>query len=149
MKGIVAWFARNAVAANLIMIVAFVGGTMSFLGMEREFFPTSLVNGASIDMTWEGASPQDVEDQLIARIEEAVADIDGLKRMTSVAREGSGSVFIEGENSTDMAVFIDEVERRVDQINNFPQAAFRPQIRQWESQNWFFGMAVHGNVDAR
>ncbi|MEO1475588.1 MAG: efflux RND transporter permease subunit, partial [Pseudomonadota bacterium] len=86
---------------------------------------------------------------LIARIEEAVADIDGLKRMTSVAREGSGSVFIEGENSTDMAVFIDEVERRVDQINNFPQAAFRPQIRQWESQNWFFGMAVHGNVDAR
>ena len=149
MKGIVAWFARNAVAANLIMIVAFIGGTMSFLNLEREFFPTALVNGASIDMVWEGASPQDVEDQLISRIEEAVADVDGLKRMTSVAREGSGSVFIEGENSADMTVFIDEVERRVDQINNFPQAAFRPTVRQWEAQNWIFGMAVHGNVDRR
>ncbi|MEL7482591.1 MAG: efflux RND transporter permease subunit [Pseudomonadota bacterium] len=149
MNGIVSWFAKNAVAANLLMIVAFIGGTMAFINLEREFFPTALVNGASVDMTWQGASPQDVESELIVRLEESVADIDGLKRITSVAREGSGSVFIEAENSTDMAWFIDEVTRRVNRINQFPDAAFEPQIRQWEAQNWFFGMAVHGDVDAR
>ncbi|MEO1405695.1 MAG: efflux RND transporter permease subunit, partial [Pseudomonadota bacterium] len=149
MNGIVAWFARNAVAANLIMIVAFVGGTLSFLNMEREFFPTTLVNGAGVSIVWEGASPQDVEDQLISRIEEAVADVDGLKRITSASTEGGGDVFIEAETSYDMSIFMDEVERRIDRINNFPDAAFRPQVRQLEAQNWFFGMAVHGNVDAR
>lgn len=149
MKGIVAWFARNSVAANLLMIVAFVGGAMAFLNMERELFPTTNVNGASVSIAWQGASPQDVEDQLIARIEEAIADIDGLKRMTSSASEGSGSVNIQGENNIDMDAFVQEVERRVNQINNFPQAAFRPQIRRWEAQQWFFGMVVYGDVDER
>ncbi|MEL7452578.1 MAG: efflux RND transporter permease subunit, partial [Pseudomonadota bacterium] len=149
MNGIVSWFARNAVAANLVMIVAFIGGTMAFISLEREFFPTTLVNGAGVSMVWEGASPQDVEDQLISRIEDAVSDIDGLKRITSVSTEGGGDIFIEADTDYNMAVFMDEVERRVDRINNFPESAFRPQIRQLEAQNWFFGMAVHGNVDAK
>ncbi|MEM9669014.1 MAG: efflux RND transporter permease subunit [Pseudomonadota bacterium] len=149
MKGIVAWFARNAVAANLIMIVAFVGGTMSYLNMEREFFPTTLVNGAAVTMVWDGASPQDIEEQLMARIEESIADIDGLKRITSASAEGGGEVFIEAENTTDMTRFVNEVDRRVDQIDNFPAGAERPRVRQLEAQNWFFGMAIHGDVDRR
>ncbi|MEM6410296.1 MAG: efflux RND transporter permease subunit [Pseudomonadota bacterium] len=149
MKGIVAWFARNAVAANLIMIVAFIGGTLSFLSMEREFFPTTLVNGAAVTMVWDGASPQDIEDQLMSRIEESISDIDGLKRVTSASAEGGGEVFIEAENTTDMTWFTNEVERRVNQIANFPPGAERPRTRQLEAQNWFFGMAVHGNVDRK
>jgi len=149
MKGIVSWFAANTVAANLLMLVAFIGGTISFNSMERELFPTVEVNGASVTMVWQGASPEDIEDQLVSRIEEAVADIDGIKRITSSAREGTGSVNIQGETDIDMNELIDEVERRVAQINNFPTAAFQPQVRRWEARSTFFGMTVHGDVDAR
>ncbi len=148
MFGMVSWFARNAVAANLLMVVAFIGGVLGFNSMEREMFPVVPVAGASVTMTWNGASPQDVEEQIITRIEEAVADIDGLDRITSVARESFAVVNIRGRDDIDMQVFIDEIKLRVDQINNLPQAAFQPQVQRWEQRDWYFGMAIHGDVDA-
>lgn len=147
MFGMVAWFARNAVAANLLMVVAFIGGVLGFNAMEREMFPVVPVAGASITMTWNGASPQDVEEQIITRIEEAVADVDGLERITSVARESFAVVNVRGRDDIDMKVFIDEIKLRVDQINNLPQAAFQPQVTRWEQRDWYFGMAIHGDVD--
>jgi multidrug efflux pump subunit AcrB len=148
MQGMVAWFARNAVAANLLMVVAFLGGILSFNNIEREMFPTVAVAGASVSVAWNGASPQDVEEQIITRIEEAVADIDGLDRITSIGREGFGVVNIRGRDDIDMQEFIDEIKLRVDQINNLPQAAFRPQVTRWEQRDWYFGTVVHGDVDA-
>lgn len=149
MNGIVAWFARNAVAANLLMIVCFVGGVFGYTAMEREMFPVVAVNGATVSVAWPGASPQDVEEQIVTRIEEAVADIDGLKRVTSTSVEGSGWVNIEGRNDIDMIQFLDEVKLRVDQINNLPQAAFQPQVQRWEQRDSFMGLAVHGKVEGR
>jgi len=148
MFGMVSWFARNAVAANLLMVVAFIGGVLGFNQMEREMFPVVPVAGASVTMTWQGASPQDVEEQIITRIEEAVADIDGLDRITSIARESFAVVNIRGRDDIDMKVFIDEIKLRVDQINNLPQAAFQPQVTRWEQRDRYFGMAIHGDVDA-
>ncbi|MEZ5838866.1 MAG: efflux RND transporter permease subunit, partial [Geminicoccaceae bacterium] len=149
MNGIVAWFARNAVAANLLMIVAFVGGIFGYTAMEREMFPVVAVNGATVSVAWPGASPQDIEEQIVTRIEEAVADIDGLKRITSTSAEGSGWVNIEGREDVDMTDFLDEVKLRVDQINNMPQAAFQPQVTRWEQRDRFIGFAIHGDVDLR
>jgi len=149
MNGIVAWFARNAVAANLLMIVAFVGGIFGYTKMEQEMFPVINITGASVSVSWNGASPQDVEEQIVTRIEEAVADINGLDRITSIANEGFGVVNIKGRDDIDMEQFLDEVKIRVDQINNLPQAAFEPQVQRWEERNAFMGLAIHGDVDAR
>jgi len=148
MFGMVSWFARNTVAANLLMVIAFIGGVLGFNSMERELFPVVPVAGASITMTWNGASPQDVEEQIITRIEESVADIDGLDRITSIARESFAVVNVRGRDDIDMQEFIDEIKLRVDQINNLPQAAFQPQVTRWEQRDWYFGMAIHGDVDA-
>ncbi|MEH6412117.1 MAG: efflux RND transporter permease subunit, partial [Hyphomonas sp.] len=123
MSGIVAWFARNAVAANLLMIVAFMGGIFGYTRMEQEMFPVVNVTGASVSVAWSGASPQDIEEQIVTRIEEAVADLNGLDRITSIASEGFGVVNIKGRDDVDMEIFVKDVERRVNQINNLPQAA--------------------------
>ncbi|MEH6808547.1 MAG: efflux RND transporter permease subunit [Hyphomonas oceanitis] len=149
MNGIVSWFARNAVAANLLMIVAFVGGIFGYTRMEQEMFPVVNVTGASVIVAWNGASPQDIEDQIVTRIEEAVADLNGLDRITSIASEGSGVVNIKGRDDVDMDIFLKDVERRVNQINNLPQAAFQPQIQRWEQRDQYMGFAIHGNVDSR
>lgn len=149
MNGIVSWFARNSVAANLLMFIFFAGGVFGYSAMEREMFPVVKVSGASVSVAWTGASPRDIEDQIVTRIEEAVADINGLDRITSIASEGFGVVNIRGRDDIDMTEFLDEVKLRVDQINNLPQAAFQPQVTRWEQRNWFMGVAVHGDVDAR
>ena len=149
MKGIVAWFARNSVAANLLMFIFFAGGVFGYSAMEREMFPVVKVSGASVSVAWTGASPRDIEDQIVTRIEEAVADINGLDRITSTASEGVGVVNIRGRDDIDMDTFLDEVKLRVDQINNLPQAAFQPQVQRWEQRNSFMGLAVNGDVDAR
>ncbi len=149
MNGIVAWFARNSVAANLLMFVLFAGGVFGYTSMEREMFPVVRVTGASVTVAWDGASPRDIEDQIVTRIEAAVADINGLDRITSIANEGLGVVNVAGRNDVDMDVFLDEVKQRVGQINNLPQAAFAPQITRWEQRNWFMGIAIHGDVDRR
>lgn len=149
MRGIVSWFAANTVAANLLMIVAFVGGIISFNVMEREFFPPGDINIAQVSVTWEGASPQDVEDQLVSLIEEAIADLDGIKRVTSTSREGVGTVLVEGFNDVDIDTLLTDIERRVDQINNFPPAAFQPTVSQFAFAPPYFGLTVHGDVDAR
>ena len=149
MSGVVSWFTRNAVAANLLMVVAFIGGVFGYTRMEQEMFPVVAVTGASVAVVWNGASPQDVEEQIVTRIEEAVADVDGLDRITSIASEGMGVVNVRGRDDIDMLEFLDEIKLRVDQINNLPQAAFQPQVTRWEERNWFMGMAVHGDVDNR
>lgn len=149
MKGIVAWFAKNSVAANLLMIVAFVGGFIGYSQMEQRMFPIVAFTGAEVSVAWQGAAPQDIEEQIITRIEAVVADIDGLDRIRSIAREGSGTVEIIGREDINMSEFVDEIKLRVDQINNFPQAAFEPQVTRREGRNRYIGLVLNGDTDER
>ena len=146
-KGIVAWWAKNGVAANLLMVCAFIFGVMGFMRLEQEVFPQADFNGASVSISWPGASPQDVEDQIVTRLEEVLADLDGLRRMEGTAREGVGYVNLESFQDYDIDKFVDEVKLRVDQINNLPQASFPPQVQRWKQSQMYLGIAVHGNVD--
>ncbi len=148
MNGMIAFWARNSVAANLLMVICFIGGIFGYLDLENEIFPQGEFNGATVSMAWQGASPQDIEDQIVIRIEEAMVGLDGLERITSTSREGSGGVNVQAKSSTDIDRFMDEVEARVDSINNFPPAAFEPQIRRWRNQSQYVGFAVYGPVDA-
>ena len=149
MNGLVAWWARNGIAANLLMVIAFIGGTFGFLSLEKEAFPAADFNGASVSIAWPGASPQDVEDQIVVRLEEVVVDIDGLKRLTGTAREGVGYINLETDLDVDVDEFVDEVKRRVDTISNLPQSSFPPQVTRWRANNQYMGLALHGNVDRR
>jgi len=148
-RGILAWWARNSVAANLLMLVALIGGVIGYLQLQREAFPSASFAGATVSVTWLGASPQEVEEQVILRIEEALANLEGVQRMTASAVEGRGWVNIEGKSNQDPASFVSEIKLRVDSINNFPRDVFRPVVRRWEAQDQAFMMAVHGDVDRR
>ncbi len=149
MGGIIGFWARNTVAANLLMIMAIVGGFIGFSSLEKETFPGAELSGATIHISWPGASPQEAEEQLVVRIEEAIADVDGLERLTSVAREGGGNVYVRARNGTDKKEFLDEIKIRVDSINNLPQSSYRPQVRQWREGNQYFAAVVYGDIPPR
>ena len=148
-RGVLAWWAQNGVAANLLMIIALVGGVIGFFSLQRENNPAAIFPAASINVAWPGASPQDIEEQIIVRIEEALSDLDGVDELNALAREGSGSVWIEGLPSVDPAAFIDEIKLRVDSINNLPPDSFRPTVSRWQNSEQIAGFALHGEVPRR
>ena len=149
MGGLISWWSKNGVAANLLMIAVFVTGMMAFLRIEREVFPSATFNGATISVIWPGASPRDVEDQIILRVEEAISDIDGVVHVDATAREGIATINVEGKDTVDQTGFLNEVKNRVDGISTFPNDAFPPVVSLWRNQNGALFMGLYGDLSER
>ncbi|MEL7486226.1 MAG: efflux RND transporter permease subunit [Pseudomonadota bacterium] len=149
MHGVISWWANNKVAANLLMVGILLAGLVSFFRIERELDPYVELPGAYISVQWLGASPQDVEEQLVVRIEEAVSRVDGIDQMWSQASEGRGELWVIGDDDLDEAKFLQDLKREIDSINTFPAAAEPAQMNLFRSRNEIVRVAVSGNVDER
>lgn len=147
MKGLITWFVKNPVAANLMMIIMFAAGAFGYFSMEREFIPQTTINGMTVSVSWPGASPRDVEQQLITRIEEAIDGLDGIDYMESTSREGGGNVNVRTKLSVDYEKMLDQIKARVDSIQNLPPDAFRPQIMRWDARADIMYLALYGDTD--
>jgi len=145
MQKIIKWWASNPVAANLLMLICFIGGIVSYIQIERELDPYVEFPGARTTVAWPGASPQDVEEQIIVRMEEALSTVDGINRMWAFAGDGSGSVTVVGKNGVDEAKLLADVKRQIDAINSFPPAAEAPQISLFRNRNEIIRLAVSGD----
>ncbi len=125
----ISWFARNSVAANLLMVTILLGGILSLLeGIRLEVFPPSDPNTIEISVPLRGATPEDVELGVAVRIEEAVKDLEGIERILSISSEGATRVFIEIASDYDPRELLDDVKSRVDAINTFPADTEKPVI---------------------
>jgi multidrug efflux pump subunit AcrB len=91
-KGIIAWFAANHVAANLLMLFIIVAGLLSALTIRKQTLPEFEFNLIQVSVPYLGAAPQEVEEGVVIKIEEAIQDVKGIKRIRSNAREGFGEV---------------------------------------------------------
>jgi multidrug efflux pump subunit AcrB len=149
MNTIIEWWARNKVAANLLMFGIFMAGILGFSSMEREMEPTVRFPGLQISVAWPGAGPEDVEQQIVAKIEEAVGDLDNIEWVRSSSSEGSGQVYILAEQSVDFTQFMNDVKIRVDSISSFPRDIEPPRVRQWVNRNEYIRVALHGNIGER
>ncbi len=147
MKKLITYFVRNPVAANLLMALMFLGGIWGYFSLEREFIPQTTINGMSVSVSWPGASPRDVEQQLVVRIEEAVDGLDGIDYIEGNAREGSANVNIRTKIDVDIEKMLDQVKGRVDAIQNLPPDAFRPQVFRWDARADIMYLALYGNMD--
>ena len=122
----IAWFTRNGVATNLVMLILIIGGVASYVTVKRELFPTFSLDLVTVRVPYLGASPEEVEESVILRIEEAIQSVDGIKEMNSVAQEGFGSVNVTVEKGYDIGKIKDEIKTRVDAITTFPANTERP-----------------------
>ena len=146
MKGIVAWFAENHVAANLLMIFFLLGGAITALTIKLEVFPEASLDSIAITTVYTGASPAEVEEGVIRLIEEKVAGLAGIKRIDSTAREGFGLVIIEVMKGWDLKSLLDEVKAEVDRISTFPNEAEKPKIREMVRRRHVISLAVYGDA---
>ena len=147
--GVIAYMARNGVAANMIMIAMIIAGVFSFASIKQEVFSESSLDTVSVSVAYPGATPQEVEESIIQRVEEAVEAIEGVKKITSTASEGSGSVNVEMERGTDIARALDEVKSEVDQIDTFPADAEEPDVRELTTRQVVMKVALFGDVPER
>ena len=147
MRSLIKWFVKNPVAANLMMFVMFVTGAFGYLNLEREFIPQTTFNGITISMSWPGASPRDVAEQLVVRAEEAVDGLDGIDYIESTSREGNGQINVRTKLGVDYEKLLDEVKSRVDGIRNLPPDSFRPQVFRWDARPDMMYLALYGQKD--
>ncbi|MFV7785712.1 efflux RND transporter permease subunit [Shewanella marisflavi] len=145
-KGIIAWFARNSVAANLLMVVLLIGGLFSTVLINKEVFPSFELNYLQISVAYPGAAPQEIEEGINIKIEEAIQDISGIKKVTSVASEGSGNVTIEVEDGFDPQDILDEAKLRIDAIATFPDNIEKPNIFRLKPENNVIWVSVYGDM---
>ncbi|MBF0109855.1 MAG: efflux RND transporter permease subunit [Magnetococcales bacterium] len=142
----IAWFARNGVAANLLMVVICLLGLWAALDrIVLEVFPEFERDVVSVALTYRGATPTEVEEGAIVRIEEAIADLEGIEKITATAREGSGGVTIEVAPGRAREL-LDDIKSRVDAIGSFPADMERPVYRVQEFKREVIGVVVAGSL---
>lgn len=129
MHGLIAWFARNSVAANLLMVFIIGWGLSTlFTRIPLEVFPSFELARVNVSVPFRGATPAEVEEGVTIKVEEAVQDIVGIKQITSTASEGSGRVSIEVAKGFDTDKILDEVKQRVDGISTFSDEVGTPVV---------------------
>ncbi len=147
--GLLAWFAQNSIAANLLMLLLVVGGLVSYQSINKKIFPDFESNIIQVSVEHRGASPAEVEESVVVKIEEAVDDVEGIKRMDSFAREGLGSVSIEVANGFELNDVMDEIKQRVDAISTFPKETERPFIEKLKFKRQVLWLSLYGDMDRR
>jgi len=131
MKEGIRWAIGNAPGMNVILIAAMFLGGLALYNMRRETFPSFELEVVNVSVLYPGATPEDVEEGICQKIEEAVRAIDGIKQVTSIAQEGAGYVLMELRSDVrDVQKVLAEIDREVARISTFPERAEDPQVQQ-------------------
>ena len=146
MEKLIAWFTNNHVAANLLMLFLIVSGILAMQTIKIETFPEFTLDMISVSMEYPGASPAEIEEAVIRRIEESVSGLAGIKKINSTAREGFGTVSIEVITGLDIDDLMNNVKSEVDRIRTFPKEAEKAVVRKMTRKNQVINLALYGDV---
>lgn len=149
MKTAVAWFARNNVAANLLMMVLVVGGLMALPSIPQKTFPDIDIDMVSVAVEYLGAAPEEVEEGVCVRIEEQIDGIDGIDRIRSTAAEGACAVIAEVLAGSDVDRVFTDIKNRVDAINTFPAETEKPIVARVTIRRPVSDIALYAPADER
>ncbi|MBN7821740.1 efflux RND transporter permease subunit [Bowmanella yangjiangensis] len=145
-QGLIAYFARNTVAANLMMWFIIIMGLVSYFTIQRQMFPNIEINYININATYRGASPQEIEEGILIKIEESLKDVTEIKRLVSRAFRNNGRITLEIHTKEDITDVLDKVKLRVDSIATFPAGMEPVTVSQQEFRQDVIEMAVVGEL---
>ena len=149
MNGIIAWFATNRVAANLLMGFAVLAGLASLGQIPVKLYPDVDLPIITVTVPYLGAAPEEVESGICTRIEEQIEGINGIKEVRSTAKEGRCNVVVELFYDADRTQALDEVDTQVNAIDTFPQEAEKPIIQLVTPSSVVMEVAVTGPTGER
>jgi multidrug efflux pump subunit AcrB len=138
---------NNAIAANLAMIILLAGGVWTAITMQKEVQPRYELDYVDVSVSYPGAAPAEVEEGILLPVEEAVRGVQGIKELTSTAREGSGSISLELVTGVNRMKVYQDVDQAVSQIRTFPDDAEEPEVRLRSWQRDVMEIGIYGGVD--
>ncbi|MBW2421594.1 MAG: efflux RND transporter permease subunit [Deltaproteobacteria bacterium] len=147
MSRAIAWFVHNPVAANLLMLVMVMGGSVALFGIRQQEFPAIEPDAAQITVEYRGASPEEVEQSICLRIEEAIEGTPNLDRIQTIAAEGACNVTAELVIDSDVDAAVTEIENRIDSIDTFPVEAEKPSVSKLQMRRGVLNVAISGKLD--
>ena len=150
MHALIAWFARNSVAANLLMVFIIAWGLTTLASrLALEVFPAFELDQVNVSVALRGATPAEVEEAITIPVEEAIQGLSGIQRITSVADEGVGTVSVEVVAGTPPDDVAADIEQRVRGITSFPAEADLPSVSVPEIDREVISVVVSGALPER
>lgn len=146
-NGIIAWFASNPVAANLLMILVIVLGVLQSTQLRKEAFPSAEPDSLTISVSYDSGSASQSEEGLAIKIEDQLQDVIGIKTITSQSTGNGVTVTVEKQSNYDLDTLLRDVKSRVDAISTFPTDAKKPVIKKAEREEHAIWLQLYGDTD--
>jgi len=146
MEKIIKWFSENHVAANFLMLAVFIAGSVTWFELRKEVFPETAFDAVVVNVPYPNATPEEVVNGVITPIEEAIKDVEGIKRMTANANRNAGSLTIEVETGYETRNVMDDVKTKVDAIDNFAENAERPVLEELIMNRQILSLAISADT---
>ena len=144
---IIRFFVRNSVAVSLLGWTLIIGGVISASRLRREFFPEITSDAVAVMMSYQGASPAEIEDSLGRKVEDAMVDLEGLDRITTAIFDGRGSVAVKFKDGVNLSKRAEDMQRAVDAMQDLPVDAERLRVVEIEAKMPAIQIAITGDVD--
>jgi len=146
-RGPIAWMAQKSIAANLLMFLFLGGGIWSAFTIQKEVFPQFQLDVVEVSVGYPGAAPEEVEQGILRPIEEAVRGVEGIREITSSAREGRGRATIELVAGQERMKVYQDIDQAVSRIRTFPDQIEQPEVRLQVEQQEVMQVALYGPID--
>ncbi len=144
--GPLAFMASNHVAANILMVFLLGGGFIALTRLPVQVFPDLKPQMITVQVPYLGAAPAEVEEGVCMKVEEAIAGVEGIDRIRSIAQENMGTVVAELREDADPRKVLDDIKAAVDRIDTFPVQTEKPVISEVTSRTQVITVVLHGNV---
>jgi len=120
MRKVISYFIRYEVAVNVVIIAFIAFGIIGLSRMKSSFFPLVESQIINIDLNYPGATPEEIEEGIVLKIEDNLKGLAGIDRVTSTSRQGGGSITVEIDKDEDIDIMVTEVKNAVDRVPTFP-----------------------------
>ena len=147
MKSLIQYFIKYSTAGNVIILLLVFLGLMGFYSLRSTLMPQIDLGVINIMTTYPGASPEEVEQGVVLKIEENIQGISGIKKITSTSMENVGIVTIELISGSDPDLVLQEIKNAVDGISSFPSGIEPPRTAKWEFRSEAIEFMINGDVD--
>lgn len=147
MRQIISFFVKNHIWSWVIVLFVLVAGVFSYLSLRKSYFPERRIDSITVSVAFPGASPEEVEEGITLKIEDALKGIPGIEQVTSSSRENSASVSVKILKGYDDDEILSDVKNAVDQINSYPEQAEKPKVFKNKPIDKAIYLSLYGDVD--
>lgn len=149
MNGILAWFARNSVAANLLMWLILAGGLLSVSAIRTQVIPDLSYELITVSVPYPGASPGEVDEAVCARVDDSLQGLETVRRVHSVATQGLCYARVYLLHGVEISESLDDVKARIDAIDSFPEDVEQPVVEELDPPSQVLSLVISGQTDER